>query len=402
MHILYVTHAYKPAYRVGGPIWSVSAAAEGLVSRGHKVTVFTSNMNLDQLLDVPLDQPVMVDGVEVWYFSQSKAGAWIPRPKYFSQSIGLLVTPALRPTMTRLLPTIDVVHTQNPFVYPTIVGGRLAIKNNRPLFYSQRGVFHPSRLRFRAFKKRVFIELFEKPIMRRATGLIALTSEELVSFRALGVQTPCHVISNGIDVGAFKTAPSEGFSEGFGIRPSDQIILFLGRLHPIKGVDLLIDAFARIADKHPNARLVLAGPDEIGVEDTLRTELATRNLGDRVNVVGMISGEARLDLLARADLFVLPSMGEGHSMAILEALASATPVIISPECNMQIVDDVGAGAVVLRDPARFAEAMSHFLSDPLRLEAARKSAYALARDHFSWTSVVDKLEAVYKGAISST
>jgi glycosyltransferase involved in cell wall biosynthesis len=402
MHILYVTHAYKPAYRVGGPIWSVSAAAEGLAARGHKVTVFTSNTNLDQILDVPVNQPLMVDGVEVWYFSQKKANTWIPRTKYFSQSIGFLVTPALRPAMMRLLPTVDVVHTQNPFVYPTIVAGRLAIKGNTPLFYSQRGVFHPSRLRFRALKKRLFIELFEKPIMRGAAGLIALSPEEHDSFRALGVQTRCHIIPNGIDVGAFKTLPSEGFASSFGIRPSDQVILFLGRLHPIKGVDLLIDAFVRIASEHPMARLVVAGPDEFGFADKLRAEIAALNLSERIILPGMVSGDAKLDLLARADLFVLPSMGEGLSMAVLEALASATPVIISPECNMQIVEDVGAGAVIVREPAQFAKAISDLLSDPLRLEAARKSAYALARDHFGWSSIVDKLEAVYKSALIGT
>ena len=68
MHILYVTHGYKPAYRIGGPIWSVSAVAEGMVARGHRVTVFTTNSNLDEDLDVPVDRPVLVDGVEVWYF----------------------------------------------------------------------------------------------------------------------------------------------------------------------------------------------------------------------------------------------------------------------------------------------------------------------------------------------
>jgi hypothetical protein len=147
MHILYVTLAYKPAYRIGGPIWTVSAAAEGMVARGHRVTVFTTNSNLDEDLDVAVDQPVLVDGVEVWYFRhQHLMQRYLWWLKYLSQSIGFLFTPALPAAMREILPSIDIVHTQMPFVYPTMMAGRLAIAAGKPLFYNQHGVFHPSRL----------------------------------------------------------------------------------------------------------------------------------------------------------------------------------------------------------------------------------------------------------------
>jgi glycosyltransferase involved in cell wall biosynthesis len=400
MHILYVTHGYKPAYRIGGPIWSVSSVAEGMVERGHRVTVFATNSNLDEDLDVPVDQPVLVDGVEVWYFRRRdliKKYFWWS--KYVSQSMGYLVAPALAPAMRKLLPSVDLVHTQMPFVYPTMVAGRLAISANKPLFYNQRGVFHPTRLGYRALKKRLYIELVEKPIMRRARGLIALTPDEIDSYRALGIETRCHIVPNGIDVAQFRRTPRMASLAALDIKESDRVILFLGRLHPSKGVDLLVDAFFRIISRHPDALLVIAGPDEHGFSDKIRNEVARKNLEQRVRIPGMVVGDLKIDLLARADLFVLPSMGEGSSMAILEALASGTPVIISPECNCPVVDEVNAGTVVERDADLIARAISLFLSDSALRSAASEAAYTLARDRLGWPSIVDKLESIYLGAL---
>src|SRR5262245_23548825 len=120
MHILYAVPAYKPAYRLGGPIISVSALAERLVRKGHRVTVFTTNSNLDEDLEVPLDQPVDVDGVEVWYFRREEfIKRWLPFVPYLSRSMGFLYAPLMPRQLERLVPKIDLVHVHLPFVYPT-------------------------------------------------------------------------------------------------------------------------------------------------------------------------------------------------------------------------------------------------------------------------------------------
>ena len=400
MHILYVAPGYKPAYRLGGPIWSISALAEGMAARGHQVTVFATNGDADQDLDVPTDRPVMVDGVSVRYFRRTEPfRQYVPWLKYLSQSIGYLYTPDLVPAMRSMIADVDIVHTQMPFVYPTQAAARLALANRRPLFYSQRGVFGPSHLRFRAWKKALYIRFVERPILRRATGLIALTPEEISSFRALGVQTPVHLVPNGIDVDKFRRAARPGALTGLGIRDSQKIILFLARLHHTKGPDLLVDAFVRVARKHPNAVLVLAGPDEQGVLNGLRSTVAAAGLGDRLVTPGLVTGEQKLDLLARADLFVLPSMGEGLSNATLEALASGTPAILSRECNMPLVADTGAGAVVNRTATDFAAAIDRFLADEALRQGASERAYTVARDQFGWAPILNRLEGIYASAL---
>jgi glycosyltransferase involved in cell wall biosynthesis len=400
MHILYVAHGYKPAYRLGGPIWSISALAEGMVARGHAVTVFAPNGNVDEDLDVPTDRAVQVDGVTVRYFRREEPlKRFFPWVKYLSQSIGFMYTPDLLAVLRPILPTIDIVHTQMPFVYPTQAAARLAIAQRTPLFYSQRGVFDPSRLRFRGLKKSIYIRVVERPIMRRATGLVALTPAEVKSFEALRVETPIHLVPNGIDVTRFRRSARPGALAAMGISDTHRVILFMSRLHELKGPDVAVDAFLAIAQRHPDALLVLAGNDEQNLLPGLRARIADRDLAGRLIVPGMVTGEQKLDLLARADLFVLPSVGEGLSMATLEALASGTPAIISRECNLPIVADARAGAVVDRNAAEFSDALSRFLRDPAMLEEAGDRAYALARDHFGWAPILDRLETIYSKAL---
>jgi glycosyltransferase involved in cell wall biosynthesis len=400
---LYVAPAYKPAYRLGGAVWSISALAEGLVARGHQVTVFTTNGNADEDLDVPTDREVIVDGVAVRYFRRTEPFKhYFPWFRYFSQSIGYLYTPDLRPTMRSMLSTVDIVHTQMPFVYPTQAAARLALAGGRPLFYSQRGVFDPSRLQFRAWKKSLYVRLVERPIMRRATGLVALTPEEIETFKALGVRTPVHLVPNGINVEQFRQTPVPGSLADLGITDAHQVILFLSRIHETKGPDIAVRAFVQIAQRHPNAVFVLAGNDEQGLISRLRAQIEAANLSDRVLTPGLVTGSRKIDLLARADVFVLPSIGEGLSMATLEALASGTPVIISRACNLPIVDHAGAGAVVNRTVEDFAQAMDRYLAGATLRKESGERAHHLARDSFGWSPILDRLETIYSSAVSGS
>lgn len=400
MRVLFAVHGYKPAWRVGGPIISVSALAEGLVRSGHRVTVFTTNSNLDEDLDVPVDQPVDVEGVEVWYFRREE---WIkqmlPWVPYLSKSMGFLYAPEMAGRLEELVPLVDVVHTHLPFVYPTWASARAARRHGKPLFYHQRGVFDPARLRFRSMKKSLFIGAIEKPTMRSATTLIALTEAEVASYRALGVETPCRVVPNGIDVSAYAGGDRGRAEARWGLSPDDQVILFLGRLHPIKGADRLLDAFLKVASRNPRAVLVLAGPDEWHLESKFREALSGAGLLARVRFPGMISGRDKVDLLARADLFSLPSDAEGFSMAVLEALASGTAVLLSPGCHFPEVEKAGAGRIVSLEPAAIANALDGLLADAPRLRSMGERGRAFVRETYSWDRIAATMVEVYAEGI---
>lgn len=394
LRIALVTHGYKPAYRLGGPIESVSALAEGLAARGHHVRVLATDCNLDETLDVPDDTPQTVDGVEVWYFHRRPLlPALAPRPK----SIGFLYAPAMRRRLDRLAPELDVIHTQIPFIYPTLAAARSARRHGVPLFYHQRGVLSPERLAFKGLKKALYMRCIEGPILRSAACLIALTSDERRDFAALSPGTPCRVIPNGIHAERCRTEPTPG---SWPTIPADApLVLFMGRLHPIKGADTLLEAFALVAARHPTAHLMLAGPDEWGIEQRFREQAA--GLAGRVHFPGMLTGTAKAEALARADLFCLPSLGEGFSMAVLEAMASGAAVVLSPGCRFPEIETQGAGLIASNTVAATADALDRMLADPLRMAEMGRAARRLVAVSYQWSTVVAAMEDAYRAHVRS-
>ena len=400
MKILYAVHGYKPAYRLGGPIHSVSAAAESLVRKGHDVIVFATNSNLDEDLDVATDQPIKVNGVEVWYFKREEPiRKWLPFIPYLSKSMGFLYAPAMRAQLDRIIHSVDVVHTQMPYVYPTFAAGRAAIRHKKPLFYHQRGVFGPERLKFRGMKKRLYIKAIERPVMRRATTLIALTEAEVVSYRALGIQTPCRVIPNGIDLGDLPQVVDNPTGSVNHIAPDEQVILFMARLHPLKGADNLIRAFLLIQDRFPKAKLVMAGPDEWGMLDRFQHEIIKSGAAERVLFPGMVSGTTKQQILNRADLFCLPSVGEGFSIAVLEALATSTAVLLSPGCHFPEVETAGVGHIAESDPVTLSRALANLLGSPEKLKKMGSKGRDFVSRHYSWDAITELLLEAYSEGI---
>ena len=400
MNIVYAVHGYKPAYRIGGPILSVAAAAERLVRRGHKITVLTSNSNLDEDLDVPLGVPVTVDGVTVYYFKrQEPLQRLFPFLPYVSQSMGFLYVPDIKQHLERLAPETHVIHTQMPFVYPTYAAGRAAIRHGIPLFYHQRGVFDPERLRYRGLKKRLYISAIEVPLLRGATTLIALTEAEVRSYRALGVQTPCRVIPNGIDTALYEHGDAAAARAKWKIPASSTVILFLGRIHPIKGADALLEGFLSLAPSRPDLFLVLAGPDEYRLQEKFEATAQRAGLRDQVVFTGMVTGQDKLDLLAAADVFSLPSAAEGFSMAVLESLASSTAVLLSPGCYFPEVESAKCGLVVGTQPHEIAGGIATITKDRAALAEMGRVARRFVQKSYEWETIVDQLVDAYEEGI---
>lgn len=396
MRILYATPGYKPAHKHGGPIISIAAVAERLAMRGHDVRIFTTNSNVDEDLDVPTDQPLDVDGVEVWYFKRSEPiNDWTASIPYFSRSMGYHYCHDLAAALGRVAGESDIIHTHMPFVYPTYAAARAAIKHRRPFIYSQRGVLSPERLRYRSIKKRVYLHLVELRLMRHADVLLALTEFELSTYRALGLRNSGRVIPNGIDAAAYRMTPVAPLPGAWRVSGRDLVVLYLGRLHPTKRPDRLIEGFGLIAKQIPAAVLVVAGPNEAGFEERLRQRATEVGISDRVRFIGPISGEPKLDLLARANLFCLPSDAEGFSIAVLEALASATPVLISPGCHFDEVQVAGAGAVVSSEPHVMGAALARLLWDPERLVTMGHHGRKYVVENFSWDRITDRVEELY-------
>jgi glycosyltransferase involved in cell wall biosynthesis len=232
--------------------------------------------------------------------------------------------------------------------------------------------------------------------------LHALTLAEARSIRDYGLKNPIVVIPNGVNLpqGGVSPAPWTPSDSS-----RDRVLLFLSRIHPKKGMDLLLEAWPEYSRSGAGRRwrLVIAGWDEIGHEPELRAMASARGINDSVEFVGPLFGPRKDAALSAADAFILPSRSEGLPMAVLEAWAHAKPVLITRACNLP--EGVSAGAAIEMEPTALSVAAGLD-----RLAAMGDSALAamgiagqrLAADRFSWGRIAADMSRVYRAVGART
>ena len=383
-----ITHGYKPAYRLGGPIQSVSNLAEYLVKRGHKVRVFATNSNLDKTLDVETEKAIHINGVEVWYFQEK----FIFSKKKSKINFGFFYAPSMLKYIDWATDQADIIHIQIPFIYPGIIASKSALKLGKPYVYSQRGVLDSERLSYKSLKKKLYLYFVERKILKKAKILIALTRYESNSYRKLGLTNLCNIIPNGISI---PKNPKKNIKD-----KKTFTILYLGRIHPLKGVHILLESFLNVASQLPNVKIVIAGPDECGLKEKYKSTVESLNLNSRVLFKGMLQGKMKEKAFLEADLFCLPSSGEGFSMAILEALSYSLPVLISPQCHFSSVVNANCGFVVKSDIKKISGLLIKIFSNSEQLFEMGCNGKNFVENNYSWDIVTNKMLKTYQQAIN--
>lgn len=373
MKILHVVPTYLPAWRHGGPILAVHGLCKALVARGHEVTVLTTNVHGDGTLDVPLERPVGIDGVEVRYFP-----ARTPRRLYFA--------PDLARAVRERMSSFNAVHLHSVFLWPTTAAARAAERAGVPYVLSPRGMLVPELMRAHGrWRKLAWMLAAERRTIERAAALHATSTLEAEDAARLDLPLPpVVVVPNGIDPepwngDATALSPAvRGLVEG---RP---FFLFLGRISWKKGLDRLIPAMEAI----PDATLAVAGNDEEGLRPGL--EKLARN--GNVTFLGPVHGPDKAALLHRTAALVLPSRSENFGNVVLEAWAAGRPVIVTPEVGLaETVRETGAGIVA----GDLGTALREMLDRPDRREAMGRRGAEAVRERFGWGEVARRMEGVY-------
>ena len=233
-----------------------------------------------------------------------------------------------------------------------------------PCVVSPRGMLAPWSLARGRVKKRVYFELRARRMLDAAAAIHITTAEEGRLFARLNLAAPTVTVPNGIDRREFAAPDPAAFRAGVPElrRHAGPLAVFLGRLHPVKGLEELIPGFARCGV--PGAKLALVGPGEASYERKLRRLAAACGAGDRVSFCGMRHGAGRVDALAAADLFVLPSYQENFGVAAAEALACGVPVLLGRGVNLAgEIAGAGVGAVCETDAAALAGELRRWLGD---------------------------------------
>jgi glycosyltransferase involved in cell wall biosynthesis len=385
LNLLHITPYYSPAYAFGGVVRAVEGMATALTPRGHHVTVLTTDaLSQNERYTASLD--TLENGVHV--VRVRNLSVWLRGKVNLSTPMGM--SRAAR----ELIAWADVVHCHEFRTAENLVMTPIAARMGKPLILSPHGTLATST--GREALKQWWDRLLSPAVARRFHSVIGLTAAELDDVRMLwarlDAQAQFAVVPNGVDPEAFAhLTGGDAFRRKWKIEEGEQVCLFLGRLHPRKGVDVLVRAFK--AANVQNSRLVIAGPDE-GMLATIAPFVDERSI-----LTGYLDNEERLGALAAANLFALPATGEGLSMALLEAMSAALPVIISPGCNLPEVESYGAGRIVEPQVEPLATALRHLLTDAKQRAYMGQQARQLVLERFTWARVAEQLEKVYHRAL---
>ncbi len=288
-------------------------------------------------------------------------------------------------------------------MYPSVVASHWASRWKRPLVISPHGMLDPWAVRNSAWKKRLAGYFFENRHLQHAACLHALTDAEYEAIRAYGLENPVAVIPNGVDVPELSDPlPAPDWASDL---DSVRVLLFLGRLHPKKGLANLLHAWMRVLGQVPTGveewRLVIAGWDQGGHEAELRQLAEALQLNEKVRFVGPQFAAQKAASLARADAFVLPSLSEGLPMAALEAWAHGLPVLMTRQCNLPEGFNARAAIEIEPVPNRMGERLAAFLSLP---EAERlamgERGRRLVKAHFGWEGIAAQMSKVYRWLVN--
>jgi glycosyltransferase involved in cell wall biosynthesis len=343
LNLLFVVPCYFPATRFGGPVRSVHALAKGLHALGDRVSVYTTNSDGPRDLPCRLGEPTSMDGVSVTYFQVEK-----PR--------GYFRSPALDAALGRDVARFDLVYAPWIYAHTTQAAARRALASRIPFVVSPRGMLDRDSIRRKGrWRKTAFLATL---------GRRALAGAEAIHFTSAGERENCvkrfpversFVAPNGVDVDELASGATP---------PHEPVVLFLGRLSAIKGLDLIAAAWPRVLAAVPGAKLVLAGPDDEGLAAGMRSAFAASGTAASVTWTGLVDAQRRNALLARAAVLLNPSYLESFGMSIVEAMACGKPVVVTDRVN--IAPDIaaaGAGLVCPCDPGEIAQAVVRLLSD---------------------------------------
>ncbi len=368
-----VIPTYVPAVRYGGPILATHSLARSLAESGWRVAVLTSDGDGPGRLNVPPE--VEIEGVRVRYLRRWAREALVPQ-------VAL--------ALATLRPRPNVVHIGPPFASCTVFAHAAARVLGLPVVLSPRGSFDPWALKHKRLKKRIALWML-RPMLRTVTAVHATSDSESQAAARLLPQTLVRVVPNGVELPPASAKPAAN-----GAPPT---VLFLGRLHPVKGIDRLLEGCAILSRKSRSFRVVVAG----GGETQYRSELLQRQhalgLDDRVDWLGVAEGSDKWRLLAQARLLVLPSHSESFGNVVLEALASGRPVVASTGTPWQKVETTRCGRWVANDPESLAGAIEPYLLDSRLADEDGARGRGLVESQYTWRRIAAAMSDLYQQAI---
>jgi glycosyltransferase involved in cell wall biosynthesis len=365
----------------GGPTFVMKTLASHLARTGAEVHVATTDDNDRGRQHVSLGTPVSADGVTYWYFGRNT--------RTYQTSIGL--------TSWLLGHTadFDVVHIHSLFTFPATAAAAIAYHKSVPYVVRPLGVLNRFGLSSgQAWAKRLSIRLIESGILRRAAAIQFSSLTERAETEQVCTLGRTVVIPNPVDVNApARRGIFRGRHPSIGDR---RIVLFIGRLSPVKDVELLLDAFELVRNENPQTVLAVAGAGDAAYVHTLRARAESLGILGNVVWTGFLDRTAKAEALADADVFVVPSQSESFGLSAVEALAAGVPTVISEGVGIaREVASSAAGVVAPPNAREMANAIERILADDELATALSMRGTALVRTRYRPDAVAAQVMKLY-------
>jgi len=314
----------------------------------------------------------------------------------------LLWSPSIVPALRSAIAQADIVHIHALW---ESVQHNAAVESRRagkPYIFRPCGMLDPWSLKQGGLKKRFYLRLRLMKDFHRAAAMHYTTEVERDNAIALAIKSPSIVMPNGVDLSDFADPPLRSAFRDKHPRIGDKpMVLIFGRVDAKKGFDLLIPAFAKIQPQ--DAQLVIAGPDLENYTPTIQAMIDKAGLRERVHFTGMLRGRERVEALAAAELFVLPSYQENFGVSVIEALAAGCPVILSDQVALhRQTTAAGVGATVPLDVNTLASTLTHWLTHPDVRHAAAAKAKPWVQSHFDWDTIAVSWSERYHRLLHAT
>jgi len=351
-----------------------------MVQRGHEVTIYTSNYKLSPEYINSLPE------AEICVFP-----TWLSQFKFH-------VTPDIIKSLRENITKFDIIHLHNHYTFQNIITHHYATKFNIPYVLQPHGSLATTFNR--GALKSVYHGLWGQRILKDASGLIAVAPMEAGQYRSMGTdEDKVEIVPHGIDLTEFEDLPPRGeFRREHGLTNRCKLILFLGRIDPVKGLDLLARSFAGLTREMDDARLVIAGPDD-GYLSAVKHLIKALNIEESVLFTGPLYGKDKLAAYVDADVFVLPSSYEIFGITVLEALACGTPVIVTDRCGIVDLINKDWARIIQFDENQLKESISRTLRN--QRTAGKATTKRFITEKFTWPKVAEQFERVYDSAINT-
>jgi glycosyltransferase involved in cell wall biosynthesis len=382
MRVLHVIPSVGPLR--GGPSVMLRTTTRALVRAGVSVDVATTDDNGPDRLDVANSRPVVEEGVTYWYFPR--------QTRFYTFSWPLTLW------LAQNVKNYDLVHIHALFSYAAIPAAFWASYYQIPYIVRPLGVLNVLGMhKRRPWLKKISYHLIEKRIIRGSAVIHYTSEQERIEAAELGIDHSSIIIPNSTEIPSecAKSAPGR-FRMMYPQLAERLIILFLSRLDPKKGLDILLPAFAEVRAQYAKATLVIAGSGEPSFVSSLQQQADRMGIAPDVVWSGFLTGEEKWAALAESNIFVLPSYSENFGVAVVEAMACGLPVVVSDQVAIhREVADASAGLVVRCQIKELAEALLKLLQDASLRSTMGSNGRHLARTQFAPRSTTQSLINLY-------